>query len=117
MLCAKCGQPLAEGVPFCKHCGAPAQQTSSPVQAQASPAPASPPPPMVPMGYGMGWQGPQPPPQTPRKNRTGLIIGLVAAGVILVAALAVGLYFGLRGDDSDDTASGSTSATTEESSH
>jgi hypothetical protein len=106
MLCAKCGHPVTEGVPFCKNCGAPAPQASSPVSTQAPP----PPPPIMPAGYGMAWQPPQPPPR-PGKNRTGLIIGLVGAGVILVAALAVGLYFGLRGDDSDDTASGNTTVT------
>jgi hypothetical protein len=109
MLCTKCGRPKAEDAPFCSNCGAPASQAS----AGPSPTPSftqAPTPPQTMGGYGAGWQ----PPQPPRRNRTGLIVGSVVAGIIVLAGLGLGLYFGLRGDDSEKGGSStSTSATGE----
>lgn len=69
---------------------------------QGPPAYSPPPPP----GYGPGWQVPQgPPPGRPR--RTGLIVGIVAATLVVLAGIGVGVYFALRGD-SDKTSSDTT---------
>lgn len=128
MLCTKCGLPVTEDATFCGNCGTPAPQPTSPGFTQAPPPP--PPPPMMTGGPGTGWQSPQPPPPPPpqfppppqspppppsppqfppppppqppaRRGRGLLIAGLVTAAVILLALLGVGLYFGLRGDDTD----------------
>ena len=87
MFCANCGKAVEEGVQFCKSCGAPTPQLSAA-------------PPLAPSLI-------QPPPP-PRRNRMGLIIGSVVGGIIVLAALGVGLYFGLRGNDSDGAISSRT---------
>ncbi len=116
MLCTNCGQAIEEGVAFCTNCGAPAlpAPATPPSPPSFAPPPPSfaPPPPAPPAmgGYGVGWQPPQAPPPAGR-NRTGLIIGSVVAGVVVLAGLGVGLYFGLRGDDSDNTSSSRTTVT------
>jgi len=110
MFCPKCGQNNADTSTFCVNCGnslkpaAPPQppaQPAYPPQAPLSsytPQTASPqyppqqppyPPQAPPPHYTYPPQAPPPPyaPQPPRKNRTGLIVGLVAGGVVLIAAI------------------------------
>lgn len=51
----------------------------------------TPPPPGFPPGPAMG--GPGQPPGGPQKSRTGLIVGVIIAAVVVVAGLGVGAYF------------------------
>lgn len=68
----------------------------------APPAPPLPPPPTpAPVGYGAAWQPPQGP-SGPR-SRTGLIVGIIAAVVVVLAGAGVGAYLLLRGDDTVKT--------------
>lgn len=77
---------------------APQAPVSAPVAAAAPPQPPPPPPPPTAQGgYGGYQQPPQGPP--PGRSRTGIIIGSVVAAVVILAGLGVGLFFGLRGDD------------------
>lgn len=101
MLCSNCGQSIADNVPFCKNCGSPAPPASGTDARETA-------------HLGAAAAGPglaAAPPPTSRLNRTPLIIGSVATAIIVIAGLAVGLYFGLRGDDSDKTTSGNTTVT------
>lgn len=82
-----------------------------PLPAPVSAGTASPPPPSpVASGYGPGWQPPVPP--TGRESRTGLIVGIVAAAIIVLAGAGLGVYFGLI-RDGDDAGSTAASETTE----
>lgn len=70
----------------------PVQPTQPFPQTQPGPGPGAPPP-----GYGgppPGFPpgGPGQPPGGPKKSKTGLIVGIIAA-VVVVAGLAVGAYF------------------------
>jgi len=61
------------------------------------PPPSSIPPPAPPApGYGVGRQPPQGPP--PQRGRGGLIWGIVAAAIIVLAGIGVGVYFGFLHD-------------------
>lgn len=129
MHCANCGQPLEEGAAFCKNCGARIQHvtemtTQKITSTDAAPpqdipdttaqgANASTPPP--PNSYG---QQPPPPPRPspsaawppgasppPNRRYKGLIIGIVAAVIVLVGA-GVGIFFALRTDDGKSTSGG-----------
>lgn len=142
MFCIKCGQTLEEGKPFCINCGAPAQGgvTSPDVDATAirtvtggdtpppavfTPAAAPLPPPqggLARYGAGGGWQPPQgqplgapySPPQGPPPggNRTGIIVGSIAAAIIVLAGAGVGLWLGLRDDGSKTDSTKVVSSTT-----
>jgi hypothetical protein len=59
--------------------------------------PAPPVPPMAASGYGPAWQPPQGPPQRTRSN--GLIIGIVAAAIVVLAGAGVGTWLALKDDD------------------
>jgi hypothetical protein len=128
MFCTSCGKATEEGKAFCTNCGAPVSQTSGQAAPEAvdlgatavrpavgatppaTPPPASPqaPPPAAgPGAYGAGWQPPQ---GSAKGNRTGLIVGMVFAAIIVLAAAGVGLWLGLRGDDAATT--GATTAGT-----
>jgi hypothetical protein len=129
MLCPNCGQVVEEGKPFCKFCGTATPQGSdagasgasdigsTAIKARTAPAippppsfvpttpvpppgftPASLPPPAA--GYGAGWQPPQGP--LPGRSHAGMIVGSVAAAIIVLGGLGVGLWLGLRGDDGGD---------------
>ena len=135
MFCSSCGKTTDEGAAFCKECGAPTPQvqrtggaaglesgldatqvrpaaSSEPPASRSVPPPpiSYAPPPLPPAGYVPGWQAPPPP------RRTGLIVGIVVAAVIVLAGAGLGAYFGLRGNDSDKTASSSTTVSAESSS-
>lgn len=101
MNCSSCGRPVGQGAAFCQNCGAPAPPPES-ARLQ------TPPPPGYPQSPPPGWT----PPQRPKRNRTGIIVGSAVAAVIVLAALGVGLYFGLRGDGNDQPAVGEPPVTT-----
>ena len=82
---------------------APSQQFAVPPQPTSPPPPAPPqqfaPPP--PSGYTRGYAGqPQPGPAGPQR-RTGLIVGIVVAAVIVLAGAGLGVYFGYFRDSDD----------------
>ena len=87
----------------------PATPTGSPV-AVPPPPPRSIPPPAPPAppapGYGAGWQPPQGPP--PRRGRGGLIWGIVAAAIVVLAGIGVGVYFGLFHDGDEEVRTSTT---------
>jgi hypothetical protein len=64
------------------------------------PIPTPPPLPPLAPGYSPTWQSP---PGPPRQNRTGLLIGIVAAVIVVLAGAGVGAYLLLRGDDTGGT--------------
>ncbi len=113
MICSHCGQVVEEGKAFCKNCGAPADTPSAvgapppltvappPPPPGPSVAPPAPPSSLTGSGYGGAWGSPQGPPG--RRNRGGLIWGIVAAVIIVLAGVGVGVYFGAF-RDGDDTA-------------
>ncbi len=121
MFCSECGQPLEEGKAFCKACGTPVASSMPP---PAPEQPAAPPPQAGP--YGAPYVQPaayqQPPGYAQRPGKTGkggLIAGIVAAVVIVLAGAGVGVYFGVLRDGSGDeggvaasTTSRATSTTT-----
>jgi hypothetical protein len=98
MFCRNCGAPTEEGAAFCGNCGAP---LITPTPAEM-PAPQPPrnaqPPETTPPGptYAPGWGSPMGP--RPRGNG-GLIVGIVAAVIIVLAGAGVGVYFGLIRDN------------------
>lgn len=100
MYCRNCGQPVEENSTFCKHCGA----------ALAGGAPGTRPEGFsaaFPQATHPGLQ-PQPlPPSSPR--RTGLIIGIIAGVLVLLAGIGVGVYFLVRDRSGETTASATTS--------
>lgn len=117
MHCTNCGQPLEEGAAFCRSCGARAPQAAEPPVPPPPDAhrqqPPPPPPPQMTPGYGAGWPPPSVSPQ-PKPRRTGLIIGVIAAAIVLIGG-GIGVYFALRGDTnktSTTTAAGQTTAST-----
>ncbi|MDX1871754.1 septum formation family protein [Mycolicibacterium sp. 120266] len=64
----------------------------------------APPPPPQPYSYGYGYPYQAPPPP-PRKTRWGLIIGLIAGGFVLLAALGVvGIVLLVKNSDVVDAA-------------
>ncbi len=97
MFCRNCGQEAEEGQAFCKACGA--SLAAVPPASTGAPSPQSVPPPGG-YGYGYGYGGPQtggqPPGGGPQPGgRGGLIAGIVAAIVIVLAGAGVGVYFGV----------------------
>jgi hypothetical protein len=86
---------------------APVVEPSSPLTAAAVPPFPPPPPPPAP-GYGAGWR----PPQVPagRKGNAGLIWGIVAAVIVVLAGAGVGSYFAFFHDGDDTSSSTTTSA-------
>ncbi len=132
MHCTNCGQPLEEGAAFCKNCGAAVPQSPwAPTQVvpkagagdQGS-VPPPPPPPQTPPSqpppdtyaqtpppYAYPSAPPAPPMPPVQRKRTGLIIGIVAAVLVALAGIGVGVYFALRDDDSDKTTSSTTTKT------
>lgn len=103
--CSNCGSQL-DGY-TCRNCGAmqvtpSANQPTAPNQPTMAYYGSQP-------GYPAGYP-PQAPPPPPSKSMLPLILGLVAAFVLVVGG--IGLFIALSGDDGDDTASAS--ATTSE---
>ena len=111
MFCKNCGEAVDEGKTFCTKCGAPMTQPA-PVGAAASPPgpppSASAPGPGFSSGYGPGWQ---PPAGPTHKGNGGLIIGIVAAVIIVLAGVGVGVYFGFFRDGDKDAGAGQISST------
>lgn len=88
MRCSRCHVVLPAGAAFCPDCGLP-------VSPQAQPAP--PPSGWVPAGPArFAPAPPPPPPPSPRPRRTGLVIGIVAAVLVLAIAGGVAAVLLLR---------------------
>jgi len=87
MNCSRCGSANEPGDAFCKSCGAPLAQVPTP-QGYDQQGYTS-------QGYSLSPQGYVP----PKKKRAGLIIGLVAGGVVLAGALAAAYFLFLSGPD------------------
>ncbi len=112
MFCKDCGAAVDDGAVFCGNCGAlmaaEAPLGAGPLPPPAGPATASPLSATPPAAYSPGWGPPQGP--QPRGNR-GLIFGIVAAVVIVLAGAGAGVYFGVfRGDGGTDATSSSTAS-------
>jgi|GEM_PF-2819523 len=115
MFCTRCGQSIAPGSAFCSHCGQPLAEPAKHTRAPADAPVAgwSPPVSPGPQAYAQPAQGyaasphreyaqsphgyDAPPPRglyAPpiRKKRTGMVIGLAAGAVALIAIVAVLLF-------------------------
>ncbi|NLO27316.1 MAG: zinc ribbon domain-containing protein [Actinobacteria bacterium] len=100
MFCMHCGKEIADDARFCESCGA-SVETRDSAQAAAPRSPGPPPVPTPPGGDGgYGGYGAPPP---PKRNRTGLWIGIAVAVAIVVAAAAAIPLLLLGGDDDSTT--------------
>ena len=81
MYCRECGKQIPDDSRFCPECGKPVS-----VRPKAEPAPAPNPAPAP-------APAPTPAPTPKKKKKTGLVIGLIAGGVVLLAAIAVAVLF------------------------
>ncbi len=88
--CTNCGAQLPEGSSFCNYCGA--KLASAPAPRPAAPTYAAP-------AYGAPAGYPAPAP-APRKSHTGLIIGIVAALVLIGAVIGILFATGVLGGGS-----------------
>ncbi len=117
MICTSCGAYNADASGACSQCGAPLSVPGATpgVQPPAPPAPPMPPggapavpvPPTPPAGTSPGTL-PVPPPWQPAQplkspKRRGLIIGIVAAAVIVIGAIAAGAVIVFGGSSSPGT--------------
>lgn len=94
MFCSKCGANNADEAKFCIKCGA---SLTAPVQIAAPVQPATPVQPVTPVQPAAPVQPAMPvPPQNPKKNKTGLIIGIVAGVVALIAIISVIVFFAFK---------------------
>jgi len=142
MYCSNCGRFVEEGKAFCKNCGAPvpkppdapAEQEAPterpPLQTEPHPAPSateeggippavrefSPPPPPPPpaVGYGSDYSRQPVPGPTGSRSRTGLIVGIMAAVIVVLAGAGVGAYFAFfrDGDVATETVTAAVSSST-----
>jgi hypothetical protein len=111
MFCRKCGAQIGEGEAFCGQCGSRVETPSATGTAHAPTAPGQ-------TVGGAPWPAPgqkapqqQPyayapvPPHAAARKQTGLIVGLIAGGVLLLALL---VFLGIRflGNDEDPNATG-----------
>lgn len=117
--CESCGGEIEAGVRFCRHCGTPRaplpDEQGAPSHGFASPSQGQPPSyPPPPPGY-FGASAPQPmappghlvqqgyapvayPAPSPSSGSgKGWLIGAIAAGIVALAGLGVGLYFAISG--------------------
>ncbi len=78
--CSNCGKPISEGSKFCSECG-----FALPVAATPAPVPAP---------------APAPVPAPQKKKKTGLIVGLIAA-LLVVAVTVVGVVWFIKREDDD----------------
>jgi hypothetical protein len=106
MFCTRCGQRATPGAVFCSRCGQPLPPAAEPPQGfdvppvppqeYAAPQQGYVAPPVPPQGNAAPQQGYAPPipPDVPRakKNRTGMIAGIVAGAAALIAIAAVLLF-------------------------
>ena len=106
MFCVHCGKEIQTGAGFCAFCGKPQQITPVP---QAYPEQQASQPPQASQAQqphpGQQQALPAPMPHQ-KKSRRGLVIGLIAGGVLLVLAVVLLLVFLLR-DDNDSAIVGS----------
>ncbi len=126
MFCKSCGQAIEEGKAFCKACGTPVAPETPPVavppSSPVSPPPIAatpPPPPPVavvppPLPAASGYGGGQQPSDgaSGRKGRGGLLLGIVAAVIIVLAGAGLGVYFGFFRDGDDGSAGNGESTST-----
>lgn len=91
MFCPNCGNNVPDGVAFCNICGT---AFNAPQNAAPQAAPPQYAAPVMPPQYAAPVMPPQAMPQPPKKKKTGLIIGIVVAViVIIVGALAISGVF------------------------
>jgi len=114
MFCTQCGNQLADGSKFCAKCGAalpthipaaapvqsaPVQPVSAPVQPKPTPAQPKP----APVAPQITHEAARKVEAAPRKKKTGLIVGLIAA-IVVVAALVCAFFFWVQPTFLSDTA-------------
>ncbi|MBQ7032822.1 MAG: zinc-ribbon domain-containing protein [Clostridia bacterium] len=115
MFCKNCGNQIPDEAKFCKHCGGSLQGVSAPSVNTCSACGAqntegaqfcracgkqmggsAPVQPSAPMGQ----------PVPPKKKNTGLIVGIIAAAVILLVAVALGVVYAFGFLDGEKEESG-----------
>ncbi len=117
MPCVRCGQPIADGDRFCRHCGT--DQTGRPAPPPPPPPPAAPPGPPVVSPAGNPLASPPPvgpaaarhvyePEPAGRSANVALIVGVVLLVLVLVGGMVVISRGG--GSDDDEVSSASTTA-------
>lgn len=88
MFCSKCGVENRDGSKFCSVCGAPFKEPATQPAVQYAP-PANLPENRYNVRYGSQQDGM---PVSPKKKKTGLVIGLIA-GILVLLGGAAALYF------------------------
>ena len=87
--CKQCGSALSESAKFCKGCGAPTTAAQQEPAQEVVPVSVS--------GVVKQTLPPVPQPQPPKKMSTGLMVGIIAAVVIVVLGIVgVGGFFAVR---------------------
>lgn len=114
--CSTCGSQLPDDAKFCNNCGAPCKSPDAPPPAQQQVPPAyqqvSQPDryyqqdPYAPAPAAPYYGAPQTPPPAQGKSKKGLIIALIAVGVVLIAGVVLLIVlnpFGKKDDGRKDT--------------
>ncbi len=92
MFCTKCGTNNNDGAKFCAGCGAPMASDERTVYAPVEPTPVAPVEPQAPVYAPVEPVAPAPAPQKPKKNNTGLIVGIIV-GVLVVIGAVIAILF------------------------
>lgn len=89
--CESCGSELKPGAQFCESCGAPVTAQTEPIPNPAPQYTETPVSELDPDDYSL-------PPETPKKKKTNLIIGIAALVAVVIVAAALGLGKGKYAD-------------------